>query len=74
MSALRDAARKHLQGLVDVTKAVAGMRTIGWLKTRTTDIAVAERARSLGLELTALSEFTIRYSLVAGVGPGFCWM
>jgi GntR family transcriptional regulator / MocR family aminotransferase len=62
MSVLKEAARKYLGGLIDVTDTAVGMRTTGWLHTRTSDSVAAQRARSLGLELTALSEFTVRHS------------
>lgn len=68
---LREAARKHLRGMVDVAEAVAGMRTIAWIKAHTPGIAIARRGRSLGLELTALSEFTIRHSHPAALILGF---
>jgi GntR family transcriptional regulator / MocR family aminotransferase len=61
MSVLREAARKHLNGLLDVTPA-AGMRTLAWLETRASDKAAVQRAQMLGLELTALSTFTMKYS------------
>jgi len=71
VSALGEAAVKRLGGMVEVTPAVAGMRTIGWLTIQTADIAVAERARALGLELAALSEFTIRHSQPPALVLGF---
>jgi GntR family transcriptional regulator/MocR family aminotransferase len=71
MSVLREAAQKHLSGLLDVKIAAAGMRTIGWLNTGVSDAVAAERARSLGLEMTALSEFTIRHSHPAALILGF---
>jgi GntR family transcriptional regulator / MocR family aminotransferase len=77
MSILREAARKNLSGLLDVTDAAAGMRTVAWLKTRTSDKDAARRAQMLGLELTALSTFTMKYphkpALIlgfAGCNPG----
>jgi GntR family transcriptional regulator / MocR family aminotransferase len=69
--ALREASKKHLGGLMDVADAVAGMRTIGWIKTEVAERVVAERARSLGLELNALSEFTLRHPQPAALVLGF---
>ena len=69
--ALQDAAAKRLNGLIDVVEPVAGMRTIGWLNTDAPDIAIAERGRSLGLELTALSEFSVRNSHPPALILGF---
>ncbi|MEW5979106.1 MAG: PLP-dependent aminotransferase family protein [Acidobacteriota bacterium] len=71
LSQLEEAAREHLGGLMDVTHATAGMRTIGWLKTASSDTAVAARARSLGLELSALSSFTTRHSHPPALVLGF---
>jgi GntR family transcriptional regulator / MocR family aminotransferase len=71
MSVLREAARKHLNGLLDVTPAAAGMRTVAWLETRASDKAAAQRAQMLGLELTALSTFTMKYPRKPALILGF---
>ncbi len=71
MSVLKEAADEHLGGLLDVVNAGAGMRTIGWLKDETGDAAIAGCARALGLELSALSDFTIRHSHPAALVLGF---
>lgn len=68
---LRDAARKQLSGMLDVVEAAAGMRTIAWIKAPTPDTTLAQRARALGLELTALSEFTVRHSHPPALVLGF---
>jgi GntR family transcriptional regulator/MocR family aminotransferase len=77
MSVLCEAARKHLSGLLEVTPTAAGMRTLAWLKTRTSDKTAAQHAQMLGLELAALSMFTMKYpqkpALIlgfAGCNPG----
>jgi GntR family transcriptional regulator / MocR family aminotransferase len=57
MSILKEAADRELAGLLDVTDAAAGMRTIAWLTTGTSDKAAADRASQLGLEVLALSSF-----------------
>ncbi len=61
LAILRSAAREEMDEMIDVVEASAGMRTLGWLKGGVTDEAVAARARALGLELAALSEFTIQH-------------
>jgi GntR family transcriptional regulator/MocR family aminotransferase len=61
MSVLKEASRKHLSGLLEVTDAAAGMRTVAWLDARTSDKAAALRAQTLGLELIALSTFTMKH-------------
>ena len=70
-SVLREAASKRLKGLVDVVEPVAGMRTLGLLETQEEDTVIAARGRSLGLELTALSEFAVRSSHPAALILGF---
>jgi GntR family transcriptional regulator/MocR family aminotransferase len=61
MSVLKEASRKHLSGLLDVTDAAAGMRTVAWLDARTSDQTAALRAQTLGLEVSALSTFTMKH-------------
>ena len=70
-SVLQEAERKHLRGSVDIVAPAAGMRTIGWLKTRSTDNEIAQRGWSLGLDLTALSEFIMRHSHPTALILGF---
>lgn len=57
LEVLCDAANQRLGGMLQVQKAASGMRTIALLKTGEKDIAVAERARARGLELTASHSF-----------------
>jgi GntR family transcriptional regulator / MocR family aminotransferase len=71
MDALKEAADRHLRGALDLVRAGSGMRTVGWLQTAVTDVKIAERARSLGLELSALSQFTIRYTQRPALVLGF---
>jgi GntR family transcriptional regulator/MocR family aminotransferase len=58
---LKTAADKHLDGVLDVVHAEAGIRTLGWLKTWKSDHDAAQRARTHGLELEPLSVFTTKY-------------
>ena len=47
------------------------MRTLGWVRTGQTDSEVARCARSLGLEVAALSDFTLRHSQPSALILGF---
>ena len=71
LEVLCDAANQRLGGMLQVQKAASGMRTIAWLKTGEKDIAVAERARARGLEVTALSQFSQRHSHPGALSLGF---
>ena len=68
--ALCDASHR-LAGRLDVMQAASGMRTLGWVRTGQTDTEVAGRARSLGLEVAALSDFTLRHSHPSALILGF---
>jgi GntR family transcriptional regulator/MocR family aminotransferase len=61
MDVLAEAAHRRLGDLLEVVPAASGMRTLGWLGRDENDAVVAERARSRGLELAALSQFTQRH-------------
>jgi len=61
ITALREAANAQLHGKLDVVQANSGMRTLAWVLTGQRDVNVAEKARALGLEVAALSEFTMRH-------------
>jgi GntR family transcriptional regulator/MocR family aminotransferase len=71
MSVLKAASHKQLNGLLDVVDAAAGMRTVGWLKTSAPDAVAALQARRLGLELSALSAFTLKHFQKPGLMLGF---
>jgi GntR family transcriptional regulator/MocR family aminotransferase len=71
MAVLSEAAEKRLGGLLDVVKTVTGMRTVGWLLTEEDDQSVQERAIAQGLELAALSNFTLRHPVRSGLILGF---
>src|SRR3954470_14572698 len=45
---LKIAADKHLNGILDVVHAGAGIRTLGWLKTWNSDHDAAQQAQKLG--------------------------
>jgi GntR family transcriptional regulator / MocR family aminotransferase len=69
--ALRDASREFLTGQLDVTPAASGMRTVAWIRTGQRDTEVVERARALGLETAAVSDFTVQHSHPDGLVLGF---
>ena len=71
MRVLADAANRRLGNLLQVAEAASGMRTIGWLNTGEKDAVVAERARSQGLEIAAISQFTQRHFQRGGLVLGF---
>jgi GntR family transcriptional regulator / MocR family aminotransferase len=71
ISVLVEAAKHRLGGLLDVDHAASGMRTIGWIRNGEHDLDVAQRARSQGLELAALSQFAVRHTPAAGLVLGF---
>jgi GntR family transcriptional regulator/MocR family aminotransferase len=68
---LKSAADQHLSGLIDVVRADAGIRTLGWLKTWKSDSDAAQRAQELGLEVTPLSMFTKKYEQPPAFMLGF---
>ena len=68
---LKAAADKQLNGVLDVVQAGAGMRTLGWLKSITSDKEAAGAARAMGLEVVALSTFTRTYTQPPALVLGF---
>lgn len=71
MQALGDASREQLAGGLDVVEADSGVRTLGWIRNGEKDSALAARARDLGLEVTALSDYTICHSHPGALVLGF---
>jgi GntR family transcriptional regulator/MocR family aminotransferase len=71
IAVLKTAADKHLNGVLDVVHAGAGVRTLGWLKTWTSDHDAAQQARKLGLEVEPLSIFTTKYEQPPALMLGF---
>jgi GntR family transcriptional regulator/MocR family aminotransferase len=70
MNAVCDAGHR-LAGSLDLVHAVSGMRTIGWVRTGQKDAELARRARSLGLEVAALSDFTLGHPQPSALILGF---
>ncbi len=62
MAVLCDASRERLGGRLELVEAASGMRALGWIRTGEKDADVANRARSAGIELASLSDFTIQHS------------
>lgn len=71
MAVLYDASRESLAGGLDVVNANSGMRTLGWIRTGQTDTDLAHRARVRGLEVSAVSDFTIRHAHPGALILGF---
>jgi GntR family transcriptional regulator/MocR family aminotransferase len=71
MEVLMLASKEHLIGLLNVTEAVAGMRSIAWLVGRGSDMDAARRAARLGLEVTALSAFSVQHRQKPALILGF---
>ncbi len=71
MNVLVETTKKELAGRLDVQLATSGMRTIGWLPKGEKDREIAERARSQGLEIAAISQFALRQSAPNGLILGF---
>jgi GntR family transcriptional regulator/MocR family aminotransferase len=61
MAVLSEAARDKLGGQLDVAEVDSGMRMLGWIRTGEKDADLANRARSRGLEVTAMSDFRIQH-------------
>jgi GntR family transcriptional regulator/MocR family aminotransferase len=68
---LKTVADKHLDGVLDVTHAGAGIRTLGWLKTWKSDRDAAQQAQKCGLEVSPLSMFTTKYKQPPALMLGF---
>jgi GntR family transcriptional regulator / MocR family aminotransferase len=71
IAVLVDASRRKLAGRLDVEHAASDMRTVGWIQNGQKDRAVAERARSQGLEVAPLSQFAVRNFPRSGLILGF---
>ena len=68
---LKAAADKHLNGVLDVVHAGAGIRTLGWLKTWKSDHDATQQAQKLGLEVIPLSTFAMKYEQPPALMLGF---
>jgi GntR family transcriptional regulator/MocR family aminotransferase len=68
---LKTAADKHLNGVLDVVHAGAGIRTVGWLKTWNSDRDAAQQAQKSGLEVSPLSMFAAKYEQSPALMLGF---
>jgi GntR family transcriptional regulator / MocR family aminotransferase len=68
---LVDAARRHLDGALDVAPAEAGMHLLGWLPTGRDDRAVGRAATAAGVEAPPLSTYRVRPSRRGGLLLGY---
>ena len=71
LDVLMESSARTLAGRLEVQRAGAGMRTIGWLTDGRSDRAAAEVARALGLEVVPLSSFAADIALRPGLVLGF---
>jgi GntR family transcriptional regulator/MocR family aminotransferase len=62
---------EHLAQFLTISKPDSGMKTIGWLKGRRSDIEAARRARSVGLEVLPVSGFAVKQKSRSGLILGF---
>jgi GntR family transcriptional regulator/MocR family aminotransferase len=68
---LTEEANRRLSGLLDVENAQSGMRTVAWIKTRITEVALTQRAKQLGLEVVPLSSYVSKYEQKPALTLGF---
>lgn len=71
LEVLMESSDRALAGLLEVERAGAGMRTIGWLTHARSDRPAAESARARGLEVVPLSAFAEEIALRPGLVLGF---
>jgi len=70
-AALVQAARRELDGVLEVSPAEAGMHLVGWLPTGADDRAASAAALAAGIEAPALSSFRLRPSRSSGLLLGY---
>lgn len=70
-AALCDAARRELDGLLDVVGTDSGLHTIGHLPGHLSEIAVARAAASRGIVVSPIARFSIEPTEVNGLVLGF---
>ena len=69
--ALVEAARRELDGLLDVEPHDAGIHLVGWLRGGIDDRSAQEEAARQNLEAPALSSFSLKYRPRAGLMLGY---
>jgi GntR family transcriptional regulator / MocR family aminotransferase len=70
-SILTEVCARYTGELLTLSPTETGMRTIAWLPPTYSDIEVANHAQALGLEVVALSSFSIRKNTAPGLILGF---
>jgi len=65
------AVAQHLGGLLSLSPAQVGMRTVGWLRRCENDELAAQKAQRAGLEVAALSSFSVLHPSPPGLLLGF---
>jgi GntR family transcriptional regulator/MocR family aminotransferase len=71
MSVLLDAARRHLDGLLELSPVEAGLQTAGWLGAGVDGAVVAAEAAARRVEVTPLSVYARRRLARDGLQLGF---
>lgn len=61
----------RLGHLLEIENTLSGMRTVGWIRSGESDIAVAQRAVRLGIEVVPLSTFSTQHHHRPGLILGF---
>jgi GntR family transcriptional regulator/MocR family aminotransferase len=69
--ALHDAARRQLDGLLDVAHSESGLHTVGHLPAHMSEIAVARAAAERGIVVSPVARFSIEPTGVTGLVLGF---
>ncbi|SDR43251.1 transcriptional regulator, GntR family [Rhizobiales bacterium GAS113] len=70
-SALCEAAKRDLDGLLDVVPTESGLHTIGHLRGSLSEIAVARAAAERGIVVSPIARFSIEPTKVKGLVLGF---
>ncbi len=68
---LVSAARRELDGLLEVPPAEAGMHLIGWLPEGSDDAEVSRRAAAAGITAPAVSSYVLRHAVKPGLILGY---
>jgi GntR family transcriptional regulator / MocR family aminotransferase len=70
-AALYDAAKRQLDGLLDVVKTESGLHTIAYLAPHLSEIAVARAAEARRIQVSPIARFSIEPTAVNGLVLGF---
>jgi GntR family transcriptional regulator/MocR family aminotransferase len=71
LGVLLDAARKELDGLLEISDVEAGLQTVGWLNEGVDDRVAAKACLESGIEVFALSRYSRGRQMRPGLHMGF---